>query len=88
VDLANQLADSDAHGLRILLGVQLNSTWIVLCPTQSRGFRVLIDGVVRNSDLHALMAAALIPKGIAGVANPADVIAFLEGYDQRVGDFW
>ena len=78
---AERLARSDAGWLRTLLGVQLDATWLVLCPLQARGFWVVLDGLVSNHDLHALLAHALTARGIPGVSNPDDVIAFLQGRD-------
>jgi hypothetical protein len=73
------MARSDAHWLHLLLGVQLEATWLVLCPGEGRGFRVVVDGVVSNHDLHALLAAALIAHGVPGEANPPEVAAYLRG---------
>jgi hypothetical protein len=79
VGAAAAMADSDASWLDMLLGVEQDQAWIVLCPPQGRGFRVVLDGIVDNFTLHALLAAALVPLGIPGQANAPEVIAFLRG---------
>lgn len=78
-ELAAGLRDSDAHWLDVLLGAQMDAEWLVLCPVEGRGFRVVLDGIVGNFDLHALLADALVPRGIAGERNPIDVIARVRG---------
>lgn len=83
INLADALAASDAQWLRTLLGVQLDATWTVFCPLQRRGFRILLDGVVSNQDLHVQLAAALVPLGIDGTACSEDVVAYLEGRTER-----
>jgi hypothetical protein len=79
VKLADELAESQASWLRTLLSVQLDATWLVLCPLESRGFEAQLDGIVSNHDLHALLAAALVPLGIPGEACSRAVISYLEG---------
>lgn len=79
VGLAERMFDSEAHWLRHLLGAQLDARWLVLCPLESRGFEVAVDGVVSNFDLHALLAAALIPLGIPGESNPPEITDYLSG---------
>lgn len=76
---AAALHRSDASWLHVLSGVQLDAPWLVLFPLLERGFLAVIDGVVSNFDLHALLADALVPRGIPGTANPGDVIAVLRG---------
>jgi len=78
--LAERMSNSSAHWLNILFGVQLEEPWLVLCPTESRGFRVLLDGITSNFDLHALLAAELVVRGIPGDANPEAVVAYLAGH--------
>jgi hypothetical protein len=73
------LRDSDASFLHVLLGVELDARWLVLCPLEGRGFHITVDGVVSNFDLHTLVAAALIERGIAGKPPPAQFVVFLEG---------
>jgi len=80
---ARALRDSAASWLHVLLGVELDARWLVLCPLDGRGFHITVDGVVSNFDLHTLVAAALIERGIAGKAPPAQLVAFIEG---RVDD--
>jgi hypothetical protein len=80
---ANAMSDSDAHWLHVLLGVQLDAVWLVLCPLERRGFRVLIDGIATNFELHTLVADALVRRGIPGKSTPQDVIDFLCGRSDR-----
>ena len=82
-ELATRMDESAAHWLRTLLGVQIDSSWLVLCPVASRGFRVLLDGVVSNQDLHVQLAAALVPRGIDGTACSDEIVAYLEGRAER-----
>ncbi len=77
--LADAMADSDAYWLDVLLGVQQEQMWTVLCPLQGRGFRVMLDGIADNYVLHLLLADALMPLGIPATANPADVVAYVCG---------
>jgi hypothetical protein len=77
--LAGAVANSEARRLDVLLGVQLEQVWTVLCPVQQRGFQVMLDGVVDNYTLHLLLAEALMPLGIPATANPADVVAYARG---------
>ena len=78
-ELAAALRESDAHWLDVLLGAQVGVEWLALFPCENRGFRVLLDGIVGNFDLHALLAEAIVPLGIAGERNPPDVIARVRG---------
>jgi hypothetical protein len=78
-ELAGALRESDAHWLDVLLGAQVGVEWLVVCPPQRRGFRVVLDGIVSNFDLHALLADALVPCGVDGERNPPDVIARVRG---------
>jgi hypothetical protein len=82
------LRDSAASCLHVLLGVELDARWLVLCPLAGRGFHITVDGVVSNFDLHTLVAASLIECGIAGAAPPAQLVAFIEGRtDDPGGDY-
>ncbi|HUS30507.1 MAG TPA: hypothetical protein VMZ53_18485 [Kofleriaceae bacterium] len=76
---ANALRDSDAHWLPVLLGAELDTRWLALVPGEARGFHIRVDGIVSNFDLHTLVAAALIERGVAGKAPPKSLVAFLEG---------
>lgn len=81
------MVDSDAHWLDVLLGVELDQVWLVLCPSQGRGFRVTVDGVVDNFTLHALLADALGRCGIPTGSNPAGLVDFVRGVsDSRPRD--
>jgi hypothetical protein len=77
--LAADLRYSDAHWLDKLLGVELDTRWLVLCPLAGRGFRILVDGVTSNFDLHTTVSDALIRRGIPGTLPPARLIAYLAG---------
>jgi hypothetical protein len=74
---ARAMANSEAHWLDVLLGVELDATWLVACPIEKRAFVVRVDGVVSNFDLHALVSDVLIEQGIAGEPNPPEVMAFI-----------
>lgn len=76
---AAALSRSSASFLDLLLGVQLDATWVALVPLQARGFKLRVDSVVSNFDLHALLAAALVPRGIPGSMNPSQVLAVIRG---------
>jgi hypothetical protein len=76
---ARALEKSEAGWLHVLTGVELEASWMVLFPLLERGFRVVVDGVVSNFDLHALLADELVPRGIPGLRNPPDVIAVVRG---------
>jgi hypothetical protein len=76
---AEGLRRSEASWLHVLTGVQLEAPWMVLFPMLERGFRIVVDGVVSNFDLHALLADLLMPRGIPGTSNPPDVIAVIRG---------
>jgi len=82
---ARALRNSDASWLHVLLGVELDARWLVLCPLDGRGFHITVDGVVSNFDLHTLVAAALIERGVAGKAPPAQLVAFIEGRAGEAG---
>jgi len=74
---AAALHRSDAGWLHVLLGVELDARWRVLLPLDGRGFEVVVDGVVSNFDLHALIAAALGGRGVATADNPPALVAYL-----------
>ncbi|HTE49491.1 MAG TPA: hypothetical protein VK698_01375 [Kofleriaceae bacterium] len=76
---AHALRRSEASWLHALTGAQLDAPWLILFPVLGRGFRVVVDGVVSNFDLHALLAEALVPQGVPGTSNPPDVMAVLRG---------
>jgi hypothetical protein len=73
------MRDSDAAWLHKLLGVQLDTSAVVLHPPSGRGFRMRIDGVVSNFDLRALVEDALLARGLPGQRNPPDVLAVIRG---------
>jgi hypothetical protein len=81
---AAAMHQSAAFWIHKLLGVQLNTRWLVVSPVERRAFRVLVDEVVSNFDLHALLAAALLPRGLAGEGNPTAVTDHLSGRDVDV----
>lgn len=83
--LASALRDSDAMWLDTLLGVEIDARWLVLFPLVGRGFHLAIDGVATNFELHTLVAAALIARGIAGRRPPRQLVAFLEGTAPTAG---
>ncbi|MFN7973331.1 MAG: hypothetical protein U0166_13455 [Acidobacteriota bacterium] len=76
---ASRMVDSDAHWIDLLLGVELDALWLAVCPIERRAFRIAIDGIVSNFDLHALLAAALTARGIPGEPNPPEVMSFIRG---------
>jgi hypothetical protein len=76
---AKALSDSDAVWLHALTGVELDAPWLALFPALDRGFRLTVDGVAANFDLHALVADVLIERGVEGRRNPRDVMAVLRG---------
>lgn len=76
---AASLARSEASWLHVLTGVQLDAPWLVLFPLLDRGFHLIVDEVASNFDLHALLADALVPRGVPGTSNPADIIAVIRG---------
>jgi hypothetical protein len=80
---AEKLAGSDAQWLHVLTGVELDAPWLALFPVLDRGFRLSLDGVATNFDLHALVADALMDRGIAGTRNPRDVIAVIRGESDK-----
>ncbi|HEX5058075.1 MAG TPA: hypothetical protein VFV99_01890, partial [Kofleriaceae bacterium] len=61
--LARAMADSDAMWLDTLFGVELDARWLVLCPLVERGFRISVDGIASNFELHTLVADTLIAQG-------------------------
>jgi hypothetical protein len=76
---AKALARSNASWLHTLTGVQLEAPWLVVFPALERGFRLTVDGVATNFDLHALIADALIERGVPGTRNPRDVMGVIRG---------
>jgi hypothetical protein len=76
---ARAAADAGAHWLDVLLGVELEQTWLVLCPLAGRGFRVEVDGIADNFTLHVLLADALGRFGIPTEDNPPELFDFLRG---------
>ncbi|ATY67301.1 hypothetical protein A9K55_000093 [Cordyceps militaris] len=80
------LTQSHAQWLAILLGAQLDAPWLVLCPRERRGFRVVVDGVVSNYDLHALVGDVLVERGLPGNRNPPELIAYIKGESPARGD--
>jgi hypothetical protein len=82
---AHALRDSDAHWLHVLLRVELDARWLVLCPIEERGFQITLDGVTSNFELHTLVAAALTDRGVPGEHPPKSVVAFLEGRADSAG---
>lgn len=92
-DAATSMSSSDAHFLPVLLDAEMGETWTVHVPLEKRVFEVAIDGVVSNFELHTLLAAALIPAGIAAEAPSAALVAYLEGHgppppDSYVAGTW
>jgi len=79
VAAAAAMRDSEAYWLDVLLAAQMRCEWLVLFPAVHRGFRVLLDGIVRNFDLHALLAGALVGHGVPGTANPPELLAYVCG---------
>ncbi|MGA6208003.1 hypothetical protein ACPESR_24950 [Nocardia testacea] len=76
---ARAVADAGAHWLDVLLGVELEQTWLVLCPLEGRGFRVEVDGIADNFTLHVLLADALGRFGIPTADNPPELFDYLRG---------
>lgn len=60
VELVNEL---DISFVRMLLCLLIEETLLVLHPETVKGFRVLIDGVADNFQLHTLLADALVTEG-------------------------
>jgi hypothetical protein len=81
---AEGLRRSEASWLHVLTGVQLEAPWMVLFPMLERGFRIVVDGVVSNFDLHALLADLLMPRGIPGTSNPPAHWVWGEGQPRDV----
>lgn len=78
---ARSMCDSDAYFVGVLLGAALDELWTVLLPVVGRGFDVRVDGLVRNFDLHLLLAEALATKGVPVAKNDRAVIANLRKDD-------
>lgn len=76
---AAAMSQSSAFWIDKLLSVQLEATWLIVSPLEQRAFRVVVDEVVSNFDLHALLAAALLPLGLAGTGNDKAVTDFISG---------
>lgn len=76
---AAALEFSAAHFVHVLMGVQRNALWTVLCPLEKRGFRVRLDGVVSNYDLHVLLGDALAARGIGSHTNSPALLDFVRG---------
>ncbi|KAM3514868.1 hypothetical protein MY11210_001473 [Beauveria gryllotalpidicola] len=85
-DAALALARSHAQWLAILLSAQLDAPWLVLCPRERRGFRMLVDGVVSNYDLHALVGDVLVDNGLSAPRNAPALIAYIKGEAPERGD--
>ncbi|WP_280437837.1 hypothetical protein [Nocardia carnea] len=79
VATTRSVADAGAHWLDVLLGVELDQTWLVLCPLEGRGFRVQVDGIADNFTLHVLLADALGRCGIPTEHNPPELFDHLRG---------
>ncbi|MEV6322579.1 hypothetical protein AB0M45_15500 [Nocardia sp. NPDC051787] len=79
VAAARAVADAGAYWLDVLLGVELDQTWLVLCPLEGRGFRVEVDGIADNFTLHVLLADALGRFDIPTADNPPELFDFLRG---------
>ncbi|HTR52784.1 MAG TPA: hypothetical protein VMJ10_18850 [Kofleriaceae bacterium] len=77
--VAAAMRRSDARWLHVLLGVLLGAEAIVLDPASGRGFRMVLDGIVSNFDLRALVEDALLERGLPGTRNPPDVLAVVRG---------
>lgn len=76
---AAQMEFSHAYFVQVLMEVQRNALWRVLCPLEQRGFRVRVDGVVRNFDLHVLLGDALAARGVGSHTNSSALIDFVRG---------
>lgn len=68
---------SEAFWLHVLLGVELDARWRVLSPRDGRGFWIVVDGVVNNFQLHTLVAAALVDRGLPGARPPDTLVQYL-----------
>lgn len=79
VAAARAVAAAGAHWLDVLLGAELEQTWLVLCPLADRGFRVEVDGIADNFTLHVLLADALGRFGIPTEENPPEIFDYLRG---------
>lgn len=85
VAIANQLSDllTEFDEVRTLLRMAEATNALVLDRTSQRAFRVLFDGIGDNSQLHTLLADALIGpqgQGLPGEApDPRWVDAFRDG---------
>jgi len=60
VDLADRLAYCGATFVRMLLMMLSGESLLVLHPSTGQGFKLLIDGVTDNFQLHTLLADALV----------------------------
>jgi hypothetical protein len=65
VSRAAAMRRSDAQFLDCLLGAELDAEWLVILVREARAFDVKVDGIVRNWDLHALLADALRTHGVS-----------------------
>lgn len=79
-DLANEPGGPpNAKFLSTMLHVLDGESLLVLHPESGRGFDVTTSGVADNFQLHTLLAAALVPRGLPGEAPPAAVAACARG---------
>jgi methionine aminopeptidase len=72
-------APGSASFLSRVLDVLDGEELLVLHPETGRGFDVRITGVADNVQLHLLLAATLVSRGLPGGVLPDDVIACLRG---------
>jgi hypothetical protein len=79
VGLAAALGESEASWLTKLASTQLDAPWRVVCVDVGRAFEVRVDGVCSNFELHALVADALVERGVPGNRNPRDVLDVVRG---------
>jgi hypothetical protein len=79
VGAARALRHSDAYWLFALLTCELESQWLVLCPSHSRGFELVLDGIAVNFSLHELVSDALVRHGVPGASNSPDMLEYLRG---------
>jgi hypothetical protein len=75
--------NTGANWLHQMLAVLDDEPLLVLHPAQKKGYRVRIEGIASNFDLHTLLGAALIgdpSEGwLEGKAPSPDVIEALQG---------
>ena len=83
LELTAKLRHSTAGWLYDLFRTETDAPWLVLCPTEMRGFMLRVDGVSSNFNLHETVSDVLIHAGIPGTGNPPDVIAYLRGEIER-----